>query len=518
VTYSWECISPLFHNTIPACGEFFIVDELRHAGLSSSAKVRRLFTTSEVSRLHEDLNSLVQSTQRALIIEGSPGLGKSCTAWAWACNQGLFYGKQVLWIHLVKFRYSSCIWFANKSCKTSQLTPEALVELLKKSRADILICDGYDSKIGGRFDACIAEMMNFAERNRIKVIFVSSLGGFLRPADFQLETSEVRRFEFRPWTMQDYEAAISDTEFRKSVRQFFEGTADEISAEILQGKHFVAGCSVRWMFTMDIETIKTEINWYISAVVDIKALMNLSASTAIAESSNHLLMRTKHDDGFCTQFFVSKYAMQQAMLKFGEEGIAWSYHLSVRTRNRSHFGWVLEFDFHGKLFAAVTGLQQVVVQDQSNTLIPWRVSHAERFDGNSEISAPWEFDNWKIPFSNRQAGFDAACLVQIGAINILRVVQVTCAAKHSLRMDAFADLIGKLVKTGLIVSGLEVIFLLPKYMDKEKIAPPVLELSGAGRCLPFKVGGSEANWAVGQEDKHVLFYGLQVPVNFFTER
>ncbi len=85
-------------------------------------------------------------------------------------------------------------------------------------------------------------------------------------------------------------------------------------------------------------------------------------------------------------------------------------------------------------------------------------------------------------------------------------------------MDAFADLIGKLVKTGLFISGLEVIFLLPKYMDKEKIAPPVLELSGAGRCLQFKVGGSEANWVFGQEDKQVLFYGLQVPVNFFTER
>ena len=124
-----------------------------------------------------------------------------------------------------------------------------------------------------------------------------------------------------------------------------------------------------------------------------------------------------------------------------------------------------------------------------------------------------------IPQSSRQAGFDAACLVQISGKNILRVVQVTCGATHSLRMDAFSCLIQKLVHNpGVIITGLEVIFLLPKFTDRREIEPPSLSLLGAGQCMYLEVGALGHKWAQGHEDSEVLFYGMDVPVKFFSGR
>eukprot|EP00291_Cryptomonas_curvata_P008108 CAMPEP_0172188552 /NCGR_PEP_ID=MMETSP1050-20130122/21999_1 /TAXON_ID=233186 /ORGANISM="Cryptomonas curvata, Strain CCAP979/52" /LENGTH=515 /DNA_ID=CAMNT_0012863083 /DNA_START=572 /DNA_END=2119 /DNA_ORIENTATION=+ len=509
--------NPFYSCKNPDVGNFFEVDQLQHTGLNE-VKQKRLFASTEVVRLFQALDDFIPSSRRGLAIGGSPGLGKSCTTWAWACKKGLLDGSQVLWVHVAKYFLASCVLFSGKSCTTCSLGHEALVQMLNQSSANIIVFDGYGFKMGDRISEVLTTLMVQVMRCNSKVIFVSSLGGNLKASELGLGRNDLTRFEMSPWTLEDYIAACADVDFFKSVRKFFaiESTADTISADLLQEKYFYAGVSVRWMFEMDIDAIKAEIEMHFSEVRNPEALVDLSAASSTLDSSNHLLMRTRRSDGVFISFFVSKYAMQHSIQKFHKKGIAWAYHLSAENRNRSHFGWVLELDFVTKLRAAAEDSMQLTVQDLSNAVVPWKVSGVENFDGSAQTLKRWELDHWMIPKSSRQPGFDAACLTQVGMIHILRVVQVTCGSKHNLRMDTFASLIQKLVSTGLIITGLEVIFLLPKFADRDRIAPPILELSGPGQCKQLKVGASDENWDQGQEEKHVLFHGLEAPVHFFT--
>ena len=123
-----------------------------------------------------------------------------------------------------------------------------------------------------------------------------------------------------------------------------------------------------------------------------------------------------------------------------------------------------------------------------------------------------------IPCSTSQAGFDAACLFDANGHNILRVVQVTCAARHSLRLDAFAQLVANIVNNnpGMMIEGLEVILLLPKFADARDLEAPVLSVCGPGLCEHLRVGATPVTWAQGHEQTQVSFCGLEVPVPYFA--
>jgi hypothetical protein len=515
MTSNWEpVIVPLHLSRNPNAGDFFNVNQLQHTGLTL-ANEKRLFASAEVGRLFQVLDDFIPSTERVLAIGGSPCLGKSCTTWAWACKAGLQDGKHVLWIHVAKLTKASCVSLTDNSCTTCSLRSEALIDLMTTSKADIIVFDGYTFKLGDRFAEVVTALIEQVLSSSRKVIFVSSLGG----NDLSLGGNDLARFEMCPWTLEEYLKACLDSDFCKSVSRFFaiKGTADKISEDLLHEKYFYAGASARWMFETVIKNIKLEIEMHFSEVKNPDALLDLTEAPSTVDSCNHLLMRTRRQDGVFISFFVSKYAMQHAIQKFRTKGIAWAYHLSATNRNRSHFGWVLEFDFVNKLFAAADSSKQLTVNDQSNALVAWQVSKAENFDGSAQTLKPWELDHWMIPNSSRQAGFDAACLFQVNSITILRVVQVTCGARHSLQMGAFASLIQKLVgNPSVIITGLEIIFLLPKFASGEGISPPHLELSGPGQCTQLKVGASDQNWRHGHEDEQVLFHGLEVPVHFFS--
>ena len=84
-------------------------------------------------------------------------------------------------------------------------------------------------------------------------------------------------------------------------------------------------------------------------------------------------------------------------------------------------------------------------------------------------------------------------------------------------MDDFKDLGQKLVNSSsLVITGLEVVFLLPKFLDSTSLEIPALNVVGPGQCPQFKVGTSDENWMHSREDEQVLFYGVQVPVHYFA--
>ena len=137
-------------------------------------------------QLLNTLEAFSASIEQFCTIEGSPGLGKSTSVcqWAWACSKGLHDGKKILWVHIAKFTDPYCVIFSDKSCKVRRLRVPALIDLLSQPNiADLVILDGYGSKLGENFQECITSLSR--EHNR-KIIIFSSLGGFLKVSDFGL--------------------------------------------------------------------------------------------------------------------------------------------------------------------------------------------------------------------------------------------------------------------------------------------------------------------------------------------
>ena len=504
-------------NRPPAVGDFFLVSQLSHAGLNRQDE-KRLFAADGAVQLFRTLEIFVEDARKLLLVEGSPGLGKSCSAWAWACAKGLQDSRHVVWVHITERSSVSCVLFHDRKCKVCDMTPEGLPDLLRTSRADVIVFDGFGSAVGNRYDASVSALVQTTVHRNRKVIVVASMGVFLKPADFGLTWGDFSIFEMNPWKFADYEQACADFEFFQSVRNKFSTDADAMTYELLSDKYFYAGASARWMFEMEIPEIIRETNWYLSKADTPKALIESNARIASATGSKHLLMRIRHDDDRSTSFFVSKYAMQQTLEKFERRGLGWAYKFSAYNSNRANFGWVLEFDFVGKVLAAAKSTKQLILLDRSNKKVEWKVDYAERKNLNEMDLGVCRVDHWMIPCSSSQAGFDAACLFDANGHKILRVVQVTCAARHSLRLDAFAQLVANIVHNnpGMMIEGLEVILLLPKFADARDLEAPVLSVCGPGLCEHLRVGATPVTWAQGDEQTQVSFCGLEVPVPYFA--
>ena len=129
-------------------GDFFLVSRLSHAGLNRQDE-KRLFAADGAVQLFRTLEIFVEDARKLLLVEGSPGLGKSCSAWAWACAKGLQDSRHVVWVHITERSSVSCVLFHDRKCKVCDMTPEGLPDLLRTSRADVIVFDGYGSAVSG---------------------------------------------------------------------------------------------------------------------------------------------------------------------------------------------------------------------------------------------------------------------------------------------------------------------------------------------------------------------------------
>ena len=170
---------------------------LETAGLSVGDDDRVIFASPECLRLWTALDTM----DRGVVVEGSPGLGKSVSVWAWTCYQAMSLEKKVLWIHVDKLMYQMCVYLSPDQCKVMESTGRSnLEDLMETTDADILVFDGYKSSIP--LEDCINAVFPFESKSQRKGIVVSSKVGGLELDDFPPKLgNRITFFHFGPWLL-----------------------------------------------------------------------------------------------------------------------------------------------------------------------------------------------------------------------------------------------------------------------------------------------------------------------------
>ena len=95
-------VKPAPLGEIEGSGFFFEASGLFYAGLATKeSDKKRLFMRPASLKLVGLLRNLCDGDSPGMRIFGAPGVGKSCTVWAWACDECLSNDKKVLWVHVL---------------------------------------------------------------------------------------------------------------------------------------------------------------------------------------------------------------------------------------------------------------------------------------------------------------------------------------------------------------------------------------------------------------------------------
>jgi hypothetical protein len=115
--------------------------------------------------------------------------------------------------------------------------------------------------------------------------------------------------------------------------------------------------------------------------------------------------------------------MFAVMEKFQGVDTLWAYEFAPKHKNQSHLGWVIEFNFVGKLFNATQRTHCVALSTISNEPADFIVLTAVYF----EIDTPlWSSSKWIVPRSSSEIGFDAVGFWEGDWTNVLRFIQFMC--------------------------------------------------------------------------------------------
>eukprot|EP00291_Cryptomonas_curvata_P027183 CAMPEP_0172158370 /NCGR_PEP_ID=MMETSP1050-20130122/4333_1 /TAXON_ID=233186 /ORGANISM="Cryptomonas curvata, Strain CCAP979/52" /LENGTH=605 /DNA_ID=CAMNT_0012827751 /DNA_START=132 /DNA_END=1950 /DNA_ORIENTATION=+ len=499
----------------PTLGSWYQVNGLACAGLVEEENDRQiLYTRHQVVELWDNLDSFLEDRkQRAFSIFGSPGVGKSCEVWAWgfqnACNKNL----DLLWVHVDKYATAVCVENRRDGVYRCEAGPSELAVILKNSQSKVVIFDGFERGMS-LYEGCLIHLLpaEFPER---KAMVVSSLGGGLEPKHIRMRLKRFRELEIEPWTQEEFLSACKNLRFFDSVSHCFDVDIEidgllpdseklKIVETLVKEKFFFAGASARWMFEHSIDEIQKTICSHLEKVSQFSSLMSFATGLRSAESYNHLLLKFRNVPDV---FFVSQYAMDLALRRWGQgTDIKYAYSLAEKHKNPAFLGWVVQFDFFDQLKIVESlsqGQNKISVFDADKTSEEWTVNKVINFDSKAGKLNPdhWQVNNWMLPDTWNQAGYDAACLVLRRDGNLcLKIVQITKAKRHNLDLNVFASLI-KSISDAIYaeICGIDVVILMPT-----GAVMPLLDLKGEGNLQLVEVGEGPKTWSKMREAENVV--------------
>ena len=419
---------------------------------------------------------------------GQPGTGKSITTYFTLASHSFTH--KIVWV--------ACEQLMRKSFDENTLVPVVVMQngfkanylvgyknltldipkLTESAGKTILALDSASLNTE-RIRPLVAAANNFAqskpETNRL--IYVSSWGT-------QDDVGRLPLFERRDhamtfvhgWKLADYKTAIYNDSFAEAVAQYLDfdpavrrGAAG-IRMEKVESKFYFAGHCARYMFAMQTDEVKTEIDSAVSKVSNYRDVFNQLVGTSSDIAVHRILSRIdNHRCGNSGVDFVSHYALWKLSERHGLDSLLALVKTGFGQNDDGFLGCVYELTF----FLTI------------NTSIPfkpkddkWPLRYVE-FDPN-------RFDNtiptniWLKSSNPRQSGYDAVVLIPGKDRNrgIVRFVQITRAKRHALKLQAFADLAERVKavfknNSAWLNFEVEIFFLIPSHKEKGFTITPV---------------------------------------------
>lgn len=323
-----ECKLSLAASMKPEKDSWFTVCGLVCAGLASEVDDSRvMFVRSDVELLWNSLDAFISKEKmRIFSVHGAPGMGKSSEVWFWTCQKAKEC--DVLWVHVDKYKFATCVEFRGGSLYTFEANSAALTRIFSETTAGLVIVDGFQSSFP-QFSGGINFLPKKAPQRKL-VVVVSSLGADVRASHFGKGADEMMTWDLEPWTLDEFLRACGSIEFVKSVAHSLgldlsqkrtEEETKEEARRLVKEKFYFAGSSARWMFNYSKEIVEQEILICIQRVANIQNLMDFTVGTRSHESQNHLLMNFRNGS-MKDVFFVSQCALDYSLQKWKQIGRA----------------------------------------------------------------------------------------------------------------------------------------------------------------------------------------------------
>ena len=222
---------------------------------------------------------------------------------------------------------------------------------------------------------------------------------------------------------------------------------------LLERKFSIVGGSVRWMFGMNDNDALVDVNKWITRCKSYGELLSLSSGSSSIGASNHLLGCTKHGKKYYIQ---SRYIV----LIVAERTTSQLVQLALNSPmcdNPAWQGWVFQLNFFAQLQNANKGGAGLVMITPVHSTDTWP-THLQRqryYHDPTDLCGPQltrpgveQYENklelkdydWLIPTRWNQGCFDVLQILPNG----LRVVQVTIAKTHSLKLRFILKLVQQL--------------------------------------------------------------------------
>jgi hypothetical protein len=372
--------------------------------------------------------------------------------WAWC----LWYAAQnnpLRWIHVNRAGYATVVDFSSNSLSYLSLYSGDL-DQLPLPTANLVVFDGVTNtsqQLFQKFGVC----WYADDRESRRFIAVSSVQFGWAIEEYILYNVEV--FKTTGWAIEEYKNACLDNSFYTSIKANLDTDANSNTVdEQIESKYFIAGACVRWMFFVNTQNALLDINNYLKKVTSIDDLIKGLVGERSRESVNHLFTTTDGNNSL----FVSQYIVRQlskfATLSFIQQATLIS---SSSSNNGSFDGWIFQMDFLANIEHAKKFNQSLSFK---NTNEVWYVGASFEYYQASELQkyAGKLVDNcWLIPTKVNQGCFDA---LQIHpSSKMLRVVQLTVAATHTMKLQYVIEVLQALRTINYTISSLDVVIIVP---------------------------------------------------------
>ncbi len=512
-----------FPSMLPSKNSFMLVGSLCIARLEindASAPDKLLFFRDEACELWLELDKFQSNPLGAgLIVEGSPGVGKSCVVWAWLSCQNAKHsvnGIFALWVNFSPGMPTRVVLFKKDVIYWVDML-ESELETLLRSDIDLkfIVLDGlFSQQAQGNSQIHACAFLKRSRQKTCKIITVMSMAVKRYPEAERI--MHISSFEVFPWSLQQCQEACADREFLQSVKnkllsQIEFPNAEEVK-ELVQKKYHYAGGSARWMFSLSQEELLHTIKVHAAQILNVEALINGTLGENCLISSNHLLSRYKNGSTI-TVFMTSKFVASRLLSKCEASAYRVVYSLASQLANPAFLGWVVEFDF-------ISQMRRCCVQERSfefvssveiTSGIQWSVPKLVDFDPDSAFKASEMPEGcWLKPVKWNQEAYDLMglfCDSQSGN-RYLRFVQITDAAEHTANFQIFQKIAAVAQDVLKCELGIEIIVVSP---DTRAKFPTKILKKNASSLFSFNIGPTDLKWKSESMDTSIefLYFKLQ---------
>ena len=385
------------------------LENLRSGGLSQKNYEIHYVRKATID-LYKNLDSLRPSeeneAERAMWIDGSPGVGKSTTLFGWGMHQASCMNKNVLWVHVVGAEYvflrvlkdiKLCETFVNRKDK---ILWGDMIDIAVDPIYDIIILDGIKETMRDTFT-----YIYHHSENCILIGCTSYQSGGLKGQIAAM--TRYKRFHMDSWMLENY-------------RKLNHLVLKNFNEESIKEKYYYCGGSIRYFF-MDKNTLIVLLNQQVHQVTDYSSLLrgNLGNSSQFVINS---LMQVFNDKTTIISLYVVKCIATKVDISFAKQA---EY---ILPENPVWQGWVYELKF----LINIRKNECIKYYTCDGNIMEWyKNGNLIEFEDSKYLSnIVMKNNSWLVPMKYNQPAFDAIFFNEMGNIDFF---QVTLAKNHKYK-------------------------------------------------------------------------------------